>query len=59
MRQGKNYPKDTFKLRFDNINETVELYGRDNILCSEDLTKNGSQTSTKDKQSQIYQMKEM
>ena len=32
MRQGKTDPKDTFKLRFDNIYENMKLAGGDNIL---------------------------
>ena len=57
MIQGGNDPNNTFKLRFGNINETMELAGRDNILHSKQLAKNGSQGSTKEKQSQIDQMK--
>ena len=53
MRPGKTDPKNTFKLRIDNIYETVELAGRDNIICSKQPTNNGSQASTKDKQAQI------
>ena len=49
MIQGGNDPNNTFKLRFGNINETMELAGRDNILHSKQLTKNGNQVSTKEK----------
>ena len=42
-RQFETGTKDTLKLRFDNIYETVNIDGRDNILRSEQLTKNGSQ----------------
>ena len=53
-RQGETEPKDTFKLRFDNIYEPMELAGRDNILHRKQLTNNGSQESTKKKKDQIY-----
>ena len=32
MRQGETDPKDDFKLRFDNIYETIELAGGYNTL---------------------------
>ena len=47
MRQVENNPNDTFKLRFDNIFETVELAGGYNILHIKQLTKNGNQASMK------------
>ena len=43
MKQGKTEPNYAFKLCFDNIYETMELAGGDNILRSKQLTKNGSQ----------------
>ena len=55
----KTDPNDAFKLRFDNIYETMEISGRYNILRSEQLTNNGSRASTKEKKSQIDQMKAM
>ena len=59
MRQGETDPNDTLKLRFNNIYETMELAGGDNILRREKLTKNGNQASKKEKQAQIDQMKAM
>ena len=47
MRQGETDPKDDFKLRFDNIYETIELAGGYNTLCIKQLTNNGIQASTK------------
>ena len=58
-RQGKNDPNDAFELIFENIYETMELTGGDNILRSKQLTKNGSQASTKKEKEPIYQMKAM
>ena len=46
-------------MRFNNIYETMELAGGDNILRREKLTKNGNQASKKEKQAQIDQMKAM
>ena len=37
----------------------MELAGGDNILLSKQLTNNGNQESTKEKQAKIDQMKEM
>ena len=53
MIQGKTDPNNTFKLHFDNIYETMELAVRENIIHREQLTNNGSQASTKEKQLQI------
>ena len=53
MRQVKTESNDTFKLRFNAIYETMEISGGDNILLSEQLANNESQTSTKEKQAQI------
>ena len=47
MRQGEAEPNDTFKLRLDNIYETMELSDGDNTLRSKQLTNNGSQALTK------------
>ena len=55
--QGENDPNDTFKVFFRNIYETMDISGRDNILCSKQLTKNGNQESMKEKQAKIYQIK--
>ena len=53
MIQGETDLNDTFKLLIENIYETMKLSGVDNIICSKKLTKNGIQTSTKDKQALI------
>ena len=57
MIQGKTDPNDSFNLRYYNIYETIKLSSGDNILRSKQITNNGSQESTKEKQFQIYQMK--
>ena len=49
IRQSETDPGNTFRLCSKNINETMELTARDNILCIKQLTKNGSQVLTKDK----------
>ena len=48
-KQGKAEPNDAFKISFDNVYDTTELSGWDNILCREQLTTNGSQVSSKKK----------
>ena len=57
--QRKAYSKDTFKLFFHNIYETMELDGGGNILHRKQLTNNDNDASTKEKQLKIYQMKAM
>ena len=60
LRQGDNEPNDTFKLRWDNVYETMELAGKENILRSDKLVKvAGDQDSYKEKQVQVDEMKEM
>ena len=60
LQQGENDPNDTFKLRWDNVYETMELAGVEKILSSNKLVKvAGYQASTKEKQIQVDKMKEM
>ena len=59
MIQGETEPINTFKLNFDNIYEIMDLSDGHNTLCIKQLTKNGSQESTKEKQSQMDQIKAM
>ena len=48
LRQVENYPNDTFKLCFDNVHETMELSGGENILKSDQIVKlAGDQASCK------------
>ena len=60
LRQGENEPKDNFKLRWDNVYETMELAGGGNITRSNQLVKvAGDQASSKEKKVQVDKMKEM
>ena len=46
--QGENDPSDTFKLRWDNVYETTNLTGGENILSSDQLIKvAGDQASSR------------
>ena len=49
LRQGENDPNDTFKLRWDNVYETMDLAGGGIILRSDQLVKvDGDQVSSKE-----------
>ena len=39
LQQGENDPNDNFKLRWDNVYETTELAGIENILRSNQIIK--------------------
>ena len=58
-KQGEAEPNDTFKLIFDNFYSTIEIADGENILRREQLTNNGSQSTEREKQTQIYLMKAM
>ena len=59
MKQCKAEPKDAFKLHFDNVYDTMELADGENILRSEQITKNGIQAIEREQQAQIYHMRAM
>ena len=59
FRQGKNELKDTFKLRWDNVYEAMELSRGENILRIDQLVKiSRGQASFKKNQVQLDKMKE-
>ena len=53
MKQDKAEPNDESKLSIDNVYDTMEVYVGKTILRSKNLTKNGSQASERELQSQI------
>ena len=58
LQQGENDPNDNFKLRWDNVYETTELAGIENILRSNQIIKvDGYQASYKKKQVQVDKIK--
>ena len=58
--KGENEPDDTFILHWDNVYETIDMSGRENILRSDQLVKvAGYQTLSKENQVQIDKMKEI
>ena len=49
--QGENHPNDTFKLRWGDVYDTMNLAGGENILRSDQLVKVArDQASSKEKQ---------
>ena len=60
MRQGENDLNDTFKLRWENVYETMEMSGGENILRSDQLVSvPGDLASSKENQVQVDNMKEI
>ena len=60
MRQGENDLNDTFKLRWENVYETMEMSGGENILRSDQLVSvAGDLASSKENQVQVDNMKEI
>ena len=60
MRQGENDLNDTFKLRWENVYETMEMSGGENILRSNQLVSvAGDLASSKENQVQVDNMKEI
>ena len=58
LQQGENYLNKTFKLRWDNVYETMETTGGKNILRSNQLVRvSGYQASSKEKQVQVEEIK--
>ena len=60
LEQRENEPNDNFKLRWDNVYDTMELTGGEEILRSDQIFKvAGDQESSKETQVQIDEMKAM
>ena len=60
LRQSKNEPNDTFKFRWDNFYETIDLDRGGKVLRGDQLVKvDGYQAVYKDKQVQVDEMKSM
>ena len=60
LRQGENNPYDNFKLRWDNVYETMEIAGEEKILRSDQLVKvAGYKASSKEKEFQVDEMNAM
>ena len=60
LQQVENEPNDTFKLRWGNIYETMELAGGERILKVDQLVEvDGDHVSSKEKQVHIDEMKVM
>ena len=58
LQQGENDPNKTFKLRWDNVYETMDMKVGENILSSNQLVKvTGDQASSNDKQVKVDNMK--